>query len=149
MHLAPDVIPSHYTSILHSTTQSFLPTRITPNGERNDDLYASRLLHTIPNCFAILVCVSYECLFGALKDVTKEFCEEAGGVDSPRDRVRDPLRGGILNAKTDIEVLGQAQFRLSMLSHTCVECGGAIFSGPARFVVANNSRIFRTDDNLV
>ena len=50
---------------------------------------------------------------------------------------------------TDIEVPGQGQVRFSMLSHTCVECGGAIFGGLARFVVPNESRIFRTDDNLV
>ena len=83
-----------------------------------------------------------------MKYVTKEFGEEVGGGDSPGDRVRDPLRG-ILSAKTEIEVLGQGQFRFSMLSHTCVECGGAIFGGLARFVVPNKSRIFRTDDNLV
>src|ERR1700722_6238214 len=119
MHLAPDVIPKHYTSILHSTTQGFLPTRITPNGVRNDDLYASHLLHTIPNCLAIPHCVLYECLFGALKDVTKEFGEEAGGVDCPRDRVGNPLGDGVFNTKTDIEVPGQGQVRFSMLSHTC------------------------------
>src|ERR1700722_2226719 len=120
MHLAPDVIPRHYTSILHSTTLSFLPTRVTPNWACNDDLYAPHLLHKIPNCLAILPCVLYECLFGASKDVTKEFGEEVGGVDSPRDIVGDPLRdGSLLNAKTRIKVPGQAQFRLSMLSHTC------------------------------
>ena len=150
MHLVPDIIPRHYTSILYSTTQSSLPTRITPNWARNDDLYAPHLLHAIPNCLAIVACVFYECLFGALKDVTKEFGEEAGGGDSPRDTVGDPLRDGILlNAKTEIEVPGQAQFKSFILSQTCIACGGAIFSGLARVVVPNKSRIFRTDDSLV